>query len=443
MQKSIWDKNTKLPSFQALNKDITTDVLVIGGGLSGILTAYYLTKAGIETVLTEGSRICSGTTKNTTAKITSQHGLIYDKMIKSRGKDIAKLYIEANQKAIEEYKNMSEDFDCDFELKDAYTYTLKDKAKIEKEVKAVNSLGVHAKFEENLNLPFKTLGAVKFKNQAQFNPLKFVKHIVKNLNIYENTFITGLSKNTAQTEQYNIKAKKIIIATHFPFLNKHGFYFIKMYQSRSYVLGLKGAQQVDGMYLDEADGGLSFRNYKEWLILGGEGHRTGKANENWTKLKEFALKNYPKSTVEYRWAAQDCMSLDKIPYIGRYSKNTPDLYLASGFNKWGISSSMVAAKMLTDLVQDRKNEYETVFSPDRSILKPQLFINAAEAVKNLFTPTTKRCPHLGCALKWNKAENSWDCPCHGSRFTETGKLIDNPATGNAKIETKQNAVKHK
>ena len=178
---------------------------------------------------------------------------------------------------------------------------------------------------------------------------------------------------------------------------------------------------------------MSFRKYGDYLLVGGGGHRTGKQGGCWQEIEAFMQKNYPRAKACYRWAAQVCMSLDGIPYIGRYSKSTPDLYVASGFNKWGITSSMVAAEILCDMVMERKNDFADVFSPRRSIIKPQLFVNGIETTVNLLTPTVKRCPHLGCALKWNKAEHSWDCPCHGSRFDAEGKLIDNPSTGDAKI----------
>ena len=189
---------------------------------------------------------------------------------------------------------------------------------------------------------------------------------------------------------------------------------------------MKNAQNVSGMYVDGKKTGLSFRNYGNFLLLGGGSHRTGKQGGNWAELREFAKNNYPDAKEVTSWAAQDCMSLDEIPYIGNYSKNTPDLYVATGFNKWGMTSSMVSAMILSDMIQGKKNDYAEVFNPSRSILKPQLFINGFESAINLLTPTTKRCPHLGCALKWNKAEHSWDCPCHGSRFTEDGKVLDNP-----------------
>ena len=433
MKKSVWTDSIKLPEFPKADKEMKTEVLIIGGGICGILCAYMLEQKGIDYILVEGSRIGYGITKNTTAKITSQHGLIYNKLIKSVGREKAQMYLSANEKALREYRLIAENIDCDFETKDAYVYSINDRKKIEDEVSAVNSLVFNAEFASETSLPFKTAGAVKFKNQAQFNPMKFLNGIVKGLNIYENTFITDISENWAKFDGGKILADKIIVATHFPFINKHGSYFIKMYQKRSYVIAFENADNVDGMYIDEAENGMSFRNYEDLLLIGGGGHRTGKQGGNWRAVKEFSEKYYPKAKEKFYWAAQDCMSLDGIPYIGRYSKTTPNLYVASGFNKWGMTSSMAAAEILADLVVGKSSEYEPLFNPSRNILKPQLFVNGFEAVTNLLTPTLKRCPHLGCALKWNKAEHTWDCPCHGSRFEKNGDLIDNPATGGVDI----------
>ncbi|MDY3929693.1 MAG: FAD-dependent oxidoreductase [Clostridia bacterium] len=223
------------------------------------------------------------------------------------------------------------------------------------------------------------------------------------------------------------------MASHFPFINKHGSYFLKLRQHRSYLTAYKNAQNLNGMYVDEDKKGMTFRNYKDFIIIGGGGHCTGKQGEGWIAAKSFAAKYYPGAELKYEWAAQDCMSLDSVPYIGHYSGKTPNLYVASGFNKWGMTGSMVAAKLLCDMVTEKKNVLSRLFSSQRSMLKPQLFVNGYEAVINLLTPTAKRCPHLGCALKWNEEEKTWDCPCHGSRFDKDGKLIDNPATGNANV----------
>lgn len=425
--RSVWSK-TKLPQFPPLEGDIKTDVLIIGGGMAGILTAWFLQQKGVPYVLAEKDRICGENTVNTTAKITAQHGLIYNRILKSSGISAAKKYLSANLAAIDRYAQLCREIDCDFEIRDNYVYSDSDR-KLEAEMYALEKLGFRAEFRDIIPLPVKTAGAVCFPNQAQFDPMKFVASIAKGLNIYENTFVREMVGNTAATDTGRITADKIVCATHFPFINKHGGYFLKLYQHRSYVIALENAPDVGGMYVDDNDAGLSFRNYGDLLLLGGGGSRTGKRNGNWEELREFVKEHYPDAVEKYCWAAQDCMSLDSIPYIGQYSKHTPDFYVETGFNKWGMTSSMVSAMIVSDKILGTENEFAEVFDPSRSILKPQLLVNGVEAVTNLLTPSRKVCPHLGCALKWNPAEHSWDCPCHGSRFSREGEVLNNPANG--------------
>lgn len=426
---SVWSDTASIPNKEPIKQNFQTDVLIIGGGMAGILCAYHLQQSGMSYALVEAGTICCGITKNTTAKITAQHGLIYDKLIRQFGLERAQMYLKANEAALDAYRGLCKNLNCDFETKDALVYSLDCREKIEKELTALDKIGYRAAYAEKLPLPFSVVGAVKFFNQAQFNPLKFVAAIAPNLNIFENTRVRELTERGAVTNHGTIAADKIIVATHFPFINKHGSYFLKQYQHRSYVIALKNAADVGGMYVDEAQKGMSFRNYQDLLLIGGGDHRTGKQGGNWQELSDFAKRHYPNAIEKYRWATQDCMTLDSVPYIGQYSKNTPNFYVATGFNKWGMTSSMVSAMILTDMVMGKQSPYAEVFSPSRGILRPQLAVNAFEATVNLLTPSAKRCPHLGCALKWNEQEHSWDCPCHGSRFTKDGKLIDNPATG--------------
>lgn len=426
--RSIWRETARLPSFEKLDGDRKTDVLVIGGGMAGILCIYMLRQAKIDAVLVEAERLCSGVTENTTAKITVQHGLIYDQLIRRFGLQKAEMYLRANTEALERYRVLCREIDCDFEEKDNYVYARQDRIKLEQELVAFQRLGFSALFAERLPLPFPTVGAVKIERQAQFHPLKFASGITQGLPIFEHTKVRELIGMTAVTNGGRITAKHIIVATHFPFLNKHGSYFMKLYQHRSYLLALRNAPDVNGMYVDENSRGLSFRNAGEFLLLGGGGHRTGKRGSAWREPEELARRHFQNAREETRWAAQDCMTLDGVPYIGRYSSSTPNLYVATGFQKWGMTSAMVAATILTDLIQEKPSETAAVFSPSRSMLRSQLAVNLFEATTGLLTPTTKRCPHLGCALKWNPQERSWDCSCHGSRFTQEGHLIDNPAT---------------
>lgn len=431
---SIWRETVQKPQFDKFEGNKKTDVLIIGGGIAGILCAYKLKNAGVDCLLAEATEICGGITNNTTAKITLCHGMIYDKIIKRYGEHQARLYAEAQRNAISEYARLCQTMDCGFEVRDNYVYSLNDRRKIEKEVAALCRIGVKAEFADSCELPFSVAGAVRVSNQGQFHPLKFLYTIASDLSIYEHTKIVELSPHKATTNHGEIAFEKLIIATHFPILNKHGLYPLKLYQHRSYVLALKRAQNVNGMYVDESGTGLSFRNYNDLLLLGGGGHRTGKKGGCWQELEEFARKHYPNAEIVDRWATQDCMTLDCIPYIGQYSKSTPDVFVATGFNKWGMTNGMVAAELLCDLVQGISNPYESVFDPSRTIWHSQLAVNAFSSVVGLLTPTVPRCPHLGCALKYNDAEHSWDCPCHGSRFAEDGQLIDNPATDDKKLK---------
>lgn len=429
---SIWTATAKNEGFPELLGDIKTDVVIVGGGLAGILCLKELTDRGVDCVLLEAKSIGSGITKNTTAKITFQHGLIYDKMIKSIGQEKAYHYLSANKKAVEKFREMSGKYPCDFEEKDAYIYSCDNIKKIAAEIRAYERLGVDAEFVSEIPLPVDCKGAVKVSGQAQFHPLKFLFSVAKGLKIYENSKVIEFLPGKVRCLKGSVTAEKIIVATHFPIINKHGGYSLKLYQHRSYVLATKNTPDVNGMYLEDREDGLSFRNYKEYLLVGGGDHRTGKKGGAYKALEDFCEENFPRAQISFRFATQDCMSLDGIPYIGNYAEDAENLYVATGFNKWGMSSSMVAADILSDMVTGIKNPYEDVFIPHRSVFHWQLLFNIIHSVTGIITPTVPRCPHLGCALKYNKEEHSWDCPCHGSRFTDSGELIDNPATDDLK-----------
>ena len=429
---SVWNEYSDFKEHPQLNCNIKTQVAIIGGGIAGILCGYMLKQKGIDCVILEADRVCKGVTQNTTAKITSQHGLVYDKLINKFGIEKSKMYLESNENAVKIYRKMCKDIDCDFEDKDNYVYSTDNLRKVEKELHALVRLGYKPDFTGEIPVPISIEGAVIFPDQAQYNPLKFLSYISRNLEIYEKTKVFEIKGNYAYTDKYKIKADYFIIATHFPFINKYGGYFIKMYQERSYVIALENGKQINGMYVDEAQKGMSFRNYKNLLLIGGGDHRTGKSGGNYTELRIFAKNNYPSKQEVYHWATQDCMTLDNVPYIGRYSPKIPNVLVATGFNKWGMTSSLVAAEILSDMVINKKNEYEELYTPSRSVITPQFAVNLFESAVGILTPSKKRCPHLGCALKWNSAEHTWDCPCHGSRFNENGKLVENPATDDLK-----------
>lgn len=472
--KSVWSESCKFRKREALNKDIKTDVLVIGAGIAGILTAYMLKQKGRDVVLIDAAEIASGNTKNTTAKITSQHDLIYSKLIAEFGEEKARQYAKANELAIKKYKEIIEDkrIECDFEEKPAYVYSLNEIDILKEEVEAAKNLGIDAEFVDEANLPFKINGAVKFNNQAQFNPLKFLKGISNELIIYENTRALEIKENLVVTSGGNITANNIVVATHYPIMNAPGYYFMKMHQERSYVLALENTGEIDGMYIDLNKEGYSFRTYNNLLLLGGISHRTGENEEggSYDELRKVAKNLYPKAKEKYYWSAQDCMTIDGIPYIGRYSSETPNIYVATGFNKWGMTSSMVSAMIISDMILEKENDFSEIFSPrrfDLSLSINNIANDLIETAKNFIAqkvsiPSSEiehiknghggiieyngekvgvyknkegkeffvstKCTHLGCQLSWNSDELTWDCPCHGSRFDYKGRLIGSPAT---------------
>jgi len=424
---SIWQAGVTLPSFPSFRGDERTEVLIVGGGMAGLLTAYLLHRRGVRYILIEKDRICGGTTGHTTAKLTVQHGLIYSRLRERYGAETARVYLHANGAAFRRFSELCEGIDCDFEIADHTVYLTRDRARLEREMRALEEIDATAELCESLALPFPTVGGIRFAGQAQFHPLKFLSALVGELNIYEHTQLLNIKGNRALTSGGLITAKRIVIATHFPLLNRHGAYFLKLYQHRSYVLALQNVAKLDGMYVDGGENGLSFRNYGDLLLLGGGGHRTGKKGGGWKELRDFAAAHYPNAVERYAWAAQDCMSLDGMPYIGPYSRRTPELLVATGFQKWGMTGSMLASMLLADAVIEKRNDYAPFFTPSRGILHKQLATNAWESARNLLSLRPRRCPHMGCALKWNAAEHSWDCPCHGSRFGADGHVIENPA----------------
>ena len=431
---SVWKETAELPRFAPLKKDLSADVLIVGGGMAGLLCAKMLKEQGADCLVVEAGTIAGGVTGNTTAKITLQHGLLYHKLLTKKGREEAMAWLKLQQQALERLCGLAERADCDFVREDNWVYTLDNRHRLKQELAALNNLGVPARYAETLPLPMPTAGGVCVPQQARFHPLKFLASVTPDLPVYEHTKVLELLPGKAITTGGTITAKNILLTTHFPILNKHGGFFLKLYQHRSYVLALEHVPPMEGMYVDDSAAGLSFRRQGDLLLLGGGGHRTGKKGGGWQELERFAARHWPDAAVRARWATQDCMSLDGLPYVGQYSPNTPGLWVATGFNKWGMTNSMAAALVLERLIRGNDHPCRELLAPSRSILHPQLAANLWESTVNLLTPTTPRCPHLGCALKWNPAEHSWDCPCHGSRFDENGNLLDGPATDDKQME---------
>lgn len=426
-EEALFKTTCQIKDFPALKQNLETDILIIGAGLCGILTAYKLKQSGKRVVVIEKDKVASGITQNTTAVISAEHDTLYQDLLAKEGLAKTALHLEANLQAVDEYLALSKIYDFDFEIVDAYLYATEDDERIIKEADVLQRLGVDAQIVDKTALPFKISHALKFPKQAQMNPLKLINHLVQDLEIYEYSEASSIKKNKVMVGPYYICANKIIIATHFPYLNHLGMYYTKMYQNRSYVIALKTKEKLDGTYNSITQGGFYFRKYQDYLLIGGNDQKTASNMEGFNNLISFAKKYYPKSKITNMWANQDCITLDDLPYIGRYSNFNPNLYVATGFNLWGMTQAMISAILLTDLINNQPNKYQALYNPLRNPLGKKLFLNLGNYLKYLVNFKKKRCPHLGCALVYNEIEHTWDCPCHGSRFTEDGKLLDNPA----------------
>ncbi|MCL2081614.1 MAG: FAD-dependent oxidoreductase [Oscillospiraceae bacterium] len=438
--KSVWQQEA-MPESTLMPGDSQAEAVVVGAGLCGLLCAYMLHQKGLrDIVVIDANEICSGVTATTTAKITSQHGLIYAKLLKELGQERAKQYLLANENAIRQYKEIieREKIDCAFTPCNAWVYSTDETQLIEEEVRAVQKLGMPVLFAHPTELPIKTDGAIQFSNQAHFHPLQFTRRICEILTaegcrIYTYTKATGIEDGVMITDRGKIRARHIISCSHYPFIDKASLLFAKIFQKRSYVLALQNAGALRDIYLDGSSGGFSFRPYGGLVLLGAYDHKTGHESDvrHFDSLLGEAQGLYPQAQAAFMWSAQDCMTHDGIPYIGRLKNN---IYIATGFNKWGMTSGMAAADILSDLIIQKENEFADVFSLEHRELGLQaksFCKESADIAGNLLAGLTHAvepvCTHMGCAVKWSLDEETWDCTCHGSRFDPEGNVISGPA----------------
>ncbi|WP_305852474.1 FAD-dependent oxidoreductase [Gracilibacillus caseinilyticus] len=491
MHTPIW-LETEMKSFEPLHDSLQTDVTIIGGGITGVLTAYHLAKQGVKVVLLERDRLCQSTTGHTTAKITAQHDLIYDELIQHFGEENAALYYNSQKEAMAFYRKIisSYQINCHFQQEHAYLYTnqTQNQEKLERERKAYQKLAIEGALVDQIPFTFPHTKALRMDNQAQFHPRAFLKTIVPEIEkhdgqIYEQTTAVDIDyqpKTIVRTARgHNIITDNVIIASQFPFYEGQGFYSTRMYPSRSYVIGFTSSESYPGgMYLDVDQPVRSIRHIQNedqtiWL-LGGQAHKTGQQQQHtdpYAQLTQFAIRYLNSQAFYYQWSAQDYETLDKLPYIGPLNKRHPNVFVATGYRKWGMTNSAVAAQLLADLIIGKENPYKKLYQPQRFHADPDLkaFMRnnsdvATEFVKGKLSPTDHikhlkpdssakikqngatvgvykdndhqlhaidpTCTHLGCECNWNQSEKSWDCPCHGSRFNYDGKVIEGPATKN-------------
>jgi glycine/D-amino acid oxidase-like deaminating enzyme/nitrite reductase/ring-hydroxylating ferredoxin subunit len=485
---SIWVATTPETDYPALTADVEVDVAVVGAGIAGVTAAVLLKRAGKLVALLDAKRIVRGATGYTTAKVTAGHGVVYTQLADAFGEDGARIYAESNQAAVERIAELGTD--CDFERKDNYVVAEKpeEREQVEREAETMRRLGLPASFVTETPLPYGVAGAVRLENQAQFHPRKYLLALAETIpgegsHVFENTrarFVNASEPCVVETEQGNVRATDVILATHLPFMDR-GLFFAKAHPHRSYAVAapIDPAKAPDGMFINAGQPTRSVRTIRDGdrllIQTGGQGHKPGlpgeEESERYDVLEAFLREHWPDAgPVEYRWSTQDYMSVDRVPFVGRLNRRSKHVFVATGFNKWGMTAGTVAAEILSDTMLGRENPWASFYDSHRLDLRasaPKLVSENAQAGLMFFRQRLARgekrppaelapgegallnigglkravykdesgevhvlspvCRHLWCYVEWNEAERTWDCPCHGSRYTGEGRLIQGPS----------------
>jgi glycine/D-amino acid oxidase-like deaminating enzyme/nitrite reductase/ring-hydroxylating ferredoxin subunit len=487
---SIWIATApEQRSLPELDHDVEADVAVIGGGIVGITTALLLKEAGARVALLEAGRLARGVSGQTTGKVSSQHGMVYARIASKFGADGARTYGEANEAALAWIAARVEagGIDCDFRRRASYAYVSEggDRSQAEREAQAARDAGLPATLVDEIPLPYPVEAAVRFDGQAEFHIRKYLLALAAELagdgcEVYEHSHaveVDTYEDPTVKTPGGRVRAGHVVLATHYPFLDRT-LAFARVHPQRSYALACRIAgEPPEGMFISADSPTRSVRAVpgggEELLLVGGEGHRTGTGGdteERYRALEAFAREHWDVESVAYRWSSQDNTTIDTVPYAGRAMPRNDRILMATGFAKWGLTGGTAAAMILSDAILGRPNPWAELFDPNR--FKPRagaarfLEENAEAGVHFVGDRLTKRgsreieelapgegdivrangekvaghrrddgtlvavsptCTHLGCQVNWNRAERSWDCPCHGSRFAPDGKVLHGPA----------------
>jgi glycine/D-amino acid oxidase-like deaminating enzyme/nitrite reductase/ring-hydroxylating ferredoxin subunit len=487
---SFWIDSTPKTAHLSLGSSISVDVAIIGAGIVGLTAATLLKRAGKAVAVIEANQIGTGVSGHTTAKVTSLHQLIYADLIQKVGEQKARLYAESNQAAIAQIAAWvaEDEIDCDFSRQSAYTFTESESGleEIKNEVEAALKLGLPASFVRETSLPFDIAGAIKVDDQAQFHVRKYLLHLAKSIpgegsHVFEQARVQRVEEGSpcqVMTDQGMIQAQSVIVATHLPILDQ-GLFFAKTYPKRSYIVGapIDASKAPVGMFIGSGDDNYySIRTtpYEGGLLLlvGGGGHKVGTVTdteERYQQLEAYARSRFNIDTIAYRWSSQDMVSMDRLPYIGKLTPFSQQVYVATGMSLWGMSKGTMAAMLLSDLILGKDNAWADLYDATRAtpFLTPKSIQEGLDVARRwvgdrfkglqshsaadiptgegkLLTVNGEKiaayrdqqgtvhavsavCTHLACIVSWNSAEKSWDCACHGSRFNCDGQVLHGPA----------------
>lgn len=488
MNNSYWIETSVDRNYESLLSSVDCDCAVIGGGIAGLTTAYLLAKSNQRVELVDANRIGHGCTGRNTGKVTPQHSVIYSKIKKKYGIEGAKKYYQGNKEAVDFIEKIVREngFSCEFKRTTSYLYATTDKGmrELQDEYDVCEEIGIDCEFFNELPIPIDIKGAIAFNNVAEFNPKMYCDCLGELITkeggrIYENSPIIEVergAKCTIKTRQgKNIQCSNLILASHYPFYDGASFYFSRLKPTRTYlVAGVVKEGFVEGMYINVEDPTRSIHYIngigEHLLLIAGEKHIVGQGKDvdYYEILKEFGRKEFGVKEYKYQWSAEDYTTPDELPYIGRLNENNSNIFLATGFNKWGMTNGTLAGRIISDLIINGESEYQETFEPSRlkGILTTEFFKFNAEVayhyIKGKLTMGEVNaeiengeskvifydghrygayrdekgklyivditCTHLGCELNWNEVEKSWDCPCHGSRFDYKGNILEGPAT---------------
>lgn len=493
---SYWLRSAKTKDYEPLKANLEVNNLIIGGGISGVTTAYLLAKKGegAETALIEAGTLGCGGTGNSTAKVTIQHDCIYSRIIAEEDFSVAKLYYEAQNSSLNEIKKIIKDekIDCDFKEETSYIYAedLEQSEIIEKEYDAAQRLGIESEYITTPRFPKNCVSKVAFFNQGVFHPIKYIDALTKKaeekcVRFYNNTkAVTIKEDDSAVVIVENgcvIKANNVVIATRYPIYDMNNFLFTKLYPKRGYAVAVTPRQDVfDGNYKKSGEPSRSLREHREGkktvAIAQGETHFTGRCEnteQNFSKIFDFVEEEVGIKEKIAKWSMQDYETPDGMPFIGKL-KDRSRIYIAAGFGRWGMTNGTLSGMVISDLILNGGNRFEEMLSPKRAenmtnakTMATEVTKSVGELMKSKVEPLDNlenmkagegkvikyhgkkagiyldeygtatildiSCKHLSTILNFNSAEKSWDCPAHGGRFTVLGEVIEGPPKSPLKV----------
>jgi glycine/D-amino acid oxidase-like deaminating enzyme/nitrite reductase/ring-hydroxylating ferredoxin subunit len=483
----IWLDRTVTTDYDPLDGNRRVETAVVGGGIVGVTTAAKLDERGQTVAIIERDRILTGVTGHTTAKVTSLHGLIYDHLIEHFGVEKASQYAQANQDAIADIADTvsSRNIDCAFTRAPAYTYVRPsdERGDVRNEVEAARRLDLPVSYVDETDLPYEVGGAVRFDDQAHFDPRKYLLELADGVAdgdsaVFEQTTVQNVEGGDPcriSTDRGDLMADSVVVASHFP-VEDDALYFARMSPKRSYVLAVSvDGETPDGMYYHPREPYVSVRPHSEEsvLLVGGQNHRTGhggSTQKRYEKLEAQTRERFQVEAIEYRWSTQDFVTIDRVPFVGPVTPGVDDVYVATGFGGWGMTNGTAAATAVSDAILGTEPDWAAVFHPTRfefGAARSELLLHNSAAMGHLFEGYLENrpsldtselgpgeaavfddrtdpiavyrdedsrfhavsavCSHMGCVVEWNDGERSWDCPCHGSRFDLDGTVLDTPA----------------